>query len=102
MVVQKGCILVVRARRAQGYRSLLKTHPATQFSQQSNIVGMTRHMSDNCTSNRFSEQVEVTHNIEDLVARQLVGKTQIRINDFLVIDEDAVVELATVYQARLL
>ena len=59
-------------------------------------------MSDNCASNRFSEQVEVTHNVEDLVARQLVGKAQIRINDFLVIDKNAVIELATVYQARLL
>ena len=59
-------------------------------------------MSRNRASNRFPEQIKVTHNVEDLVARQLVGESQIRIDDFLVIDEDAIVELAAVNQARLL
>ena len=36
------------------------------------------------------------------MARQLVGEAQIRIDDFLVVDQDTIVELAAVYQARLL
>ena len=63
---------------------------------------MASHISFNCTPNRFAEQIKVTHNVKDFVARQLVGEAQIRIDDFLVVDEDAIVELAAVHQARLL
>jgi hypothetical protein len=56
IVVQNWCVVTsAQARRPQNCPSPLKTHPASQRSQQSNIVGVTRHVSGNRASNRFPE-----------------------------------------------
>src|SRR5262249_33062830 len=71
-------VFVVTALESTGCQSLLKTHTVTEFLQQGDVVGVARHMSDDCASNRFPQQVKVPHDVKNLVARQLVGKAQIR------------------------
>ena len=49
---------------------------------------------------RAAEQVDVAHDVEDLVAHELVGEAQGGVHDLLVVDEDAVVQPAAVRQAH--
>lgn len=63
---------------------------------------MACHDRRNRAANRFTEQIKITHNVKDLVSCQLIGESQVRIDDFFIVDEDAIVELSAVDQARLL
>ena len=46
------------------------------------------------------EQVKIAEDIEDLVASELVGEAQIGVDDLIVADDDAIVELAAADQSH--
>ena len=51
-------------------------------------------------SHRSPEQVKIAEDIEDLVARELVGEAQLGIDNLIVPDDDAIVELAAADQSH--
>src|SRR4026208_348483 len=52
--------------------------------------------------NRPAEQVEITQNVQNLVASKFVFKPQLRIHDFFIIDQNEIAEAPTVGQSHIL
>src|SRR5690242_20495711 len=63
---------------------------------------MAGHVGRNRAADRAPEQVEIAQDIEDLMARKLIRKTQIGVDDLFVVDQNAIVELAAADEACVL
>ena len=66
-----------------------------QTFHQSLIVTMRGHVGGNATSYGVTKQIEISDQIQYLVAYEFVGITKFRIDDFAVVHDDMGIEVST-------
>ena len=59
---------------------------------------MPSHVGRDLCPERPAEQIQITHHIQNFMPRELIRKTQIRINDFLIVNQNKIIELSAACQ----
>src|SRR5687767_1690398 len=63
---------------------------------------MAGHVSRDFAADGSSQQIKIPDNVKNFMTRQFLRKAQVRVYDFLIIDQDTITKLASVDQAELL